>query len=174
MVAAGGQRRAGLDGRPRCPGGRGNRLTLRPQGPEFKTSVKSQSLNPTFNQTFQFPLPEADLARTETDLVLKVFDHDKLKKDDLIGAIIFPLMFLDLSSEVIYNCFIVQDDPKTHGMSRLDAARLNLMISEQSSTIADLQLRLVPALQLYFLRQVFFHIVSLTGPLQKGLGADQQ
>ena len=43
-------------------------------------------LNPQFNETFEFSISPADEA-----LVVKIWDYDALKSDDLLGTLEIPL-----------------------------------------------------------------------------------
>uniref|UniRef100_A0A0K0FXQ9 Rabphilin (inferred by orthology to a D. melanogaster protein) n=1 Tax=Strongyloides venezuelensis TaxID=75913 RepID=A0A0K0FXQ9_STRVS len=51
-----------------------------------KTSVKKKTLNPEFDETFNFVIPYKDLPTKA--LVVKVYDHDVAKHDDYIGGIV--------------------------------------------------------------------------------------
>merc|ERR1719450_50061 len=62
-----------------------------------KTDVKKKTLNPEFNQIFEFPVTKRD-AMNKT-IVFQVFDSDKLSKDDPIGEVQIPLWQLNLNVE---------------------------------------------------------------------------
>ena len=44
-------------------------VILRPRGTKFTTICKSNCLNPSFNETFDFPLTEQDKTQADTTLV---------------------------------------------------------------------------------------------------------
>ena len=53
------------------------------------TKVKSNDLNPDFNETFEFRVSPADQI-----LTVKVWDYDTVKTDDLLGILEIPLFKL--------------------------------------------------------------------------------
>ncbi|KAL4223873.1 hypothetical protein ACF0H5_017337 [Mactra antiquata] len=54
-----------------------------------KTHVVKQTLNPVFNVTFQFPnVPKEYLRTPGTCILLSVFDHDTIGRDDYAGEVI--------------------------------------------------------------------------------------
>lgn len=60
-----------------------------------KTRTHWKTLEPIFNETFQFPVPYADLiAKT---LVLAVYDYDRFSRHDEIGQVSIPIGSLDLA-----------------------------------------------------------------------------
>lgn len=60
-----------------------------------KTKVHKKSLNPVFNETFEFPICYKDLmSRT---ILFMVFDYDRFSKHDIIGQVSIPVESLDLS-----------------------------------------------------------------------------
>lgn len=50
-----------------------------------KTSIQAKTLNPVFNESVVFDVPYDSI--DEVDLHIKVFDHDVLGSDQLIGGI---------------------------------------------------------------------------------------
>jgi hypothetical protein len=121
-------------------------VSLRPTGKKFTTIIKPNCLNPTFNETFDLPMYNKDLNDPATELVLKALDQD-FGSDDLIGVVRLPVVLLDLSgTSSMYTCLILHDikrNGNSSGLSHLDAAKLNLKLSEQASQIYDLELKLV-------------------------------
>lgn len=67
---------------------------------EFKSKVVPEALNPMFNQCLQFQNIFPDDLHCQT-LHLKVYDHDKLKRNDWIGVVTLPLADVDLSGVAI-------------------------------------------------------------------------
>ena len=53
-----------------------------------KTKVVNDNLNPEYNETFTFIASPAD------QLTIKVWDHDDVKSDDLLGTLEIPLFKL--------------------------------------------------------------------------------
>ncbi|CAL8078707.1 unnamed protein product [Orchesella dallaii] len=65
---------------------------------KFETKVHRKTLNPIFNETFNFKLPYSDLmAKT---LVFAIFDFDRFSKHDQIGEVKIPLCQLDLAQTI--------------------------------------------------------------------------
>lgn len=60
-----------------------------------KTKVHKKTLNPQFNETFQFQIGYADLINRT--LLLMVYDHDRFSRHDTIGQATIPMDSLDLS-----------------------------------------------------------------------------
>ncbi|XP_064155316.1 synaptotagmin-6-like [Anguilla rostrata] len=66
---------------------------------KFQTRVHRKTLNPTFNESFQFPASYDELAVSK--LHLSVFDFDRFSRHDMIGEVILDNLFevSDLSRE---------------------------------------------------------------------------
>ncbi|XP_030632902.1 synaptotagmin-6 [Chanos chanos] len=66
---------------------------------KFQTRVHRKTLNPTFDETFQFPVPYDELGTRK--LHLSVFDFDRFSRHDMIGEVILDNLFeaSDLSRE---------------------------------------------------------------------------
>ncbi|XP_076125378.1 synaptotagmin-6 [Alosa pseudoharengus] len=66
---------------------------------KFQTRVHRKTLHPTFDESFQFPVPYAELATCK--LHLSVFDFDRFSRHDMIGEVILDNLFeeSDLSRE---------------------------------------------------------------------------
>ncbi|XP_069489490.1 synaptotagmin-6 [Ambystoma mexicanum] len=66
---------------------------------KFQTRVHRKTLNPTFDESFQFPVPYDEL--TLRKLHLSVFDFDRFSRHDMIGEVILENLFeaSDLSRE---------------------------------------------------------------------------
>lgn len=66
---------------------------------KFQTRVHRKTLNPTFNESFQFPATYDELATSK--LHLSVFDFDRFSRHDMIGEVILDNLFevSDLSRE---------------------------------------------------------------------------
>ncbi|XP_017209198.1 synaptotagmin-6 isoform X1 [Danio rerio] len=66
---------------------------------KFQTRVHRKTLNPTFDESFQFPVPYDELAVRK--LHLSVFDFDRFSRHDMIGEVILDNLFevSDLSRE---------------------------------------------------------------------------
>ncbi|KAI4889171.1 hypothetical protein NFI96_009759 [Prochilodus magdalenae] len=58
---------------------------------KFQTRVHRKTLNPTFEETFQFPVPYEQL--TTRKLHLSVFDFDRFSRHDMIGEVILENLF---------------------------------------------------------------------------------
>jgi len=66
---------------------------------KFETKVNRKTLNPFFNETFQFKnLPYADTF--EKTLMFTIFDYDRFSKHDRIGEIKIPLSMVDLAQTI--------------------------------------------------------------------------
>ncbi|KAL6065854.1 Multiple C2 and transmembrane domain-containing protein [Balamuthia mandrillaris] len=59
------------------------KLSVPPQ--KHRTTVKSATLRPQWNEEFTFVNMQ-----TDSELRLRIFDHDKFSKDDFMGAYHFP------------------------------------------------------------------------------------
>ena len=66
----------------------------------FESNVISRTLNPVFDQSFEFHRQLPDGIRQQT-LVLRVYDHDRFSRNDLIGSVVFPLEGADLFGVVM-------------------------------------------------------------------------
>ncbi|XP_025933120.1 synaptotagmin-6 isoform X3 [Apteryx rowi] len=66
---------------------------------KFQTRVHRKTLNPTFDESFHFPVPHEELASRK--LHLSVFDFDRFSRHDMIGEVILENLFeaSDLSRE---------------------------------------------------------------------------
>jgi len=66
---------------------------------KFETKVHRKTLNPFFNETFQFKnLPYADTF--DKTLMFTIFDYDRFSKHDRIGEIKIPLSMVDLAQTI--------------------------------------------------------------------------
>lgn len=60
-----------------------------------KTRVHKKTLNPKFNETFQFQIGYSELMNRT--LLMMVYDHDRFSRHDTIGQVSIPIESLDLS-----------------------------------------------------------------------------
>ncbi|KAG9510156.1 Synaptotagmin 1 [Fragariocoptes setiger] len=65
---------------------------------KFETKVHRKTLNPVFNETFNFKLPYAEV--TTKTLVFAVYDFDRFSKHDQIGEVRIPLNTIDLAQTI--------------------------------------------------------------------------
>merc|ERR1712062_64344 len=66
---------------------------------KFETKVHRKTLNPFFNQTFEFKnLPYAETF--DKTLMFSVFDYDRFSKHDQIGEVKLPLCQIDLAQTI--------------------------------------------------------------------------
>ena len=114
-------------------------VSLRPGPEKFTTSIKPNSLNPTFNETVEFPATSHDIEMGE--LVMKVMDSDFPMADELIGIIRLPLRSLDLSVNSKQHTGLILHDKvrNRHELTALDAAKLNLKISQKERQLEELR-----------------------------------
>lgn len=83
-------------------------LHLTPNKEEtFQSAIIYKTLNPVFNQSFQFQGLTPDDIRRQT-LILRIYDHDRFTKNDSIGMVALPLQNADLYGVVMR--MIVQDE----------------------------------------------------------------
>lgn len=61
----------------------------------YKTRIHRKSLNPTFNETFQFRISYASLM--SQTLIMAVYDYDRFSKHDEIGQVALPISSIDLA-----------------------------------------------------------------------------
>lgn len=75
------------------------KVYLLPDRKKFQTRVHRKTLNPTFSETFQFPVPYDELAVRK--LHMSVFDFDRFSRHDMIGEVVLENLFevSDLSRE---------------------------------------------------------------------------
>uniref|UniRef100_A0A3B4TIZ7 Synaptotagmin 6 n=2 Tax=Seriola dumerili TaxID=41447 RepID=A0A3B4TIZ7_SERDU len=75
------------------------KVYLLPDRKKFQTRVHRKTLNPTFNESFQFPVPYDELAVRK--LHMSVFDFDRFSRHDMIGEVVLENLFetSDLSRE---------------------------------------------------------------------------
>lgn len=75
------------------------KVYLLPDRKKFQTRVHRKTLNPTFSETFQFPVPYDELAARK--LHMSVFDFDRFSRHDMIGEVVLENLFeiSDLSRE---------------------------------------------------------------------------
>lgn len=76
-----------------CPPGVGGSWGLKAEGlvawclsPHPPLQVHRKTLNPVFNETFQFSVPLAELAQRK--LHFSVYDFDRFSRHDLIGQVV--------------------------------------------------------------------------------------
>ena len=114
-------------------------VSLRPGQKKFSTTMKPHCLNPTFNETEEFPVTPSEIE--SSDLVLKVMDSDFPQPDELIGIIRLPLKSLDLTSNSKqYSCLLLHDKIRNkEELTALDAAKLNLRISKNENQLDKLR-----------------------------------
>lgn len=60
---------------------------------KFQTRVHRKTLNPTFDESFHFPVPHEELVSRK--LHLSVFDFDRFSRHDMIGEVILENLFED-------------------------------------------------------------------------------
>ncbi|XP_055079093.1 synaptotagmin-6 isoform X2 [Periophthalmus magnuspinnatus] len=75
------------------------KVYLLPDRKKFQTRVHRKMLNPTFNESFQFPVPYDELPTRK--LHMSVFDFDRFSRHDMIGEVELENLFemSDLSRE---------------------------------------------------------------------------
>ncbi|XP_010873626.2 synaptotagmin-6 isoform X2 [Esox lucius] len=75
------------------------KIYLLPDRKKFQTRVHRKTLNPTFDESFQFPVPYDELAARK--LHMSVFDFDRFSRHDMIGEVVVDNLFetSDLSRE---------------------------------------------------------------------------
>ncbi|CAJ1084493.1 synaptotagmin-6 [Xyrichtys novacula] len=75
------------------------KVYLLPDRKKFQTRVHRKTLNPTFSESFQFPVPYEELAVRK--LHMSVFDFDRFSRHDMIGEVVLDNLFetSDLSRE---------------------------------------------------------------------------
>nr|XP_056707935.1 synaptotagmin-8 [Euleptes europaea] len=61
---------------------------------KYETKVYRKTLNPVFNDSFIFQIPQAEVA--ESTLVMQVYDFNRFSKHDIIGEMRLPLGDVDL------------------------------------------------------------------------------
>ncbi|XP_041093594.1 synaptotagmin Va isoform X2 [Polyodon spathula] len=62
---------------------------------KFETKVHRKTLNPSFNESFRFKIPYAELGGKT--LVMSVYDFDRFSKHDAIGEVKVPMSQVDLA-----------------------------------------------------------------------------
>ncbi|XP_055938933.1 synaptotagmin 1-like isoform X2 [Argiope bruennichi] len=65
---------------------------------KHETKVHRKTLNPVFNETFNFKVPFAEI--TSKTLVFAIFDFDRFSKHDQIGEVKIPLNTVDLAQTI--------------------------------------------------------------------------
>ncbi|XP_034392396.1 synaptotagmin-6 [Cyclopterus lumpus] len=75
------------------------KVYLLPDRKKFQTRVHRKMLNPSFDESFQFPVPYDELAVRK--LHMSVFDFDRFSRHDMIGEVVLENLFetSDLSRE---------------------------------------------------------------------------
>ena len=120
-------------------------IEVQPSGQKAHTRTKPDSLNPRFNEVFDFALSQSDLQDKTAELVLRVWDHD-FGDDDFIGSIVLPLDVMNLprviGETISYNCMILPSSSLSASaknskreVSFHTAARLHVLMSQQSEKI---------------------------------------
>ena len=86
------------------------RLHLTPNKEQvFQSTIVYKTLNPVFDQSFQFRNLTPDDIQRQT-LVFRIYDHDRFTHDDIIGTVTLPLENADLYGVVMR--MVIQDDLK--------------------------------------------------------------
>lgn len=65
---------------------------------KHETKVHRKTLNPVFNETFNFKVPFAEI--TSKTLIFAIFDFDRFSKHDQIGEVKIPLNTVDLAQTI--------------------------------------------------------------------------
>lgn len=65
---------------------------------KYETKVHRKTLNPVFNETFNFKVPYAEI--TSKTLVFAIFDFDRFSKHDQIGEVKVPMNTVDLAQTI--------------------------------------------------------------------------
>lgn len=65
---------------------------------KYETKVHRKTLNPVFNETFNFKIPYSEISMKT--LVFAIFDFDRFSKHDQIGEVKIPLNTLDLAQTI--------------------------------------------------------------------------
>uniref|UniRef100_A0A8D2QQM8 Synaptotagmin 8 n=1 Tax=Zosterops lateralis melanops TaxID=1220523 RepID=A0A8D2QQM8_ZOSLA len=60
----------------------------------YETKVYRKTLNPIFNESFTFQIPQAEVS--ESTLVMQIYDFNRFSKHDIIGEVRLPLASVDL------------------------------------------------------------------------------
>ncbi|NXD83796.1 SYT1 protein, partial [Halcyon senegalensis] len=60
----------------------------------YETKVYRKTLNPIFNESFTFQVPQAEVA--ESTLVMQIYDFNRFAKHDIIGEVRLPLASISL------------------------------------------------------------------------------
>ncbi|NXY02086.1 SYT1 protein, partial [Pteruthius melanotis] len=60
----------------------------------YETKVYRKTLNPIFNESFTFQVPQAEVS--ESTLVMQIYDFNRFAKHDIIGEVRLPLASVDL------------------------------------------------------------------------------
>ena len=82
----------------------------------YESKVVSQTLDPVFDESFEFDKLTADDIRRQS-LVFRLYDHDRFSKNDTIGGVVLPLMDADLFGVVMR--MEVDEDPKFFNQVRV-------------------------------------------------------
>uniref|UniRef100_A0A8C0GY48 Synaptotagmin 8 n=1 Tax=Chelonoidis abingdonii TaxID=106734 RepID=A0A8C0GY48_CHEAB len=61
---------------------------------KYESKVYRKTLNPVFNETFTFQIPQAEMS--ESTLVMQIYDFNRFAKHDIIGEVRLPLGDFDL------------------------------------------------------------------------------
>ncbi|XP_019375289.1 PREDICTED: synaptotagmin-8 [Gavialis gangeticus] len=61
---------------------------------KYETKVYRKTLNPVFNESFTFQIPQAEMS--ESTLVMQVYDFNRFARHDIIGEVRLPLSNVDL------------------------------------------------------------------------------
>ncbi|XP_061758677.1 synaptotagmin-6 [Nerophis ophidion] len=67
------------------------KIYLLPDRKKFQTRVHRKTLNPTFDESFHFPVPYDELAARK--LHMSVFDFDRFSRHDMIGEVVLENLF---------------------------------------------------------------------------------
>ncbi|XP_053835403.1 synaptotagmin-8 [Vidua macroura] len=60
----------------------------------YETKVYRKTLNPIFNETFTFQVPQAEVSKST--LVMQIYDFNRFSKHDIIGEVRLPLASVNL------------------------------------------------------------------------------
>jgi hypothetical protein len=134
----------------------------------FRTSLVLRNINPTWGEEFVFVVDPDALE--STNLMIELFDWDKLSKDDFMGSVRIVLSMEDVRNERVVNQWfdIVKGaaDDADMSLQSYGSLHLRLQLSYSRRSVVERLFDLVPRDRYTLLEELFIWKMPLDGVME--------